>query len=167
MKAIKTFCKEAVKLGVKDARVISTKTIITAPWVKMKCQYGCDSYGECLTCPPYSPTPEETREIIGSYKEAILVKGDEHIDVSTIAQKLERLLFLEGYYKAWAMGAGPCRLCSACSIKQGCRHPYEARPSMEACGIDVFQTARNNGFTIKVLRSCREKGNYFGLVFVK
>jgi glyoxylase-like metal-dependent hydrolase (beta-lactamase superfamily II) len=26
---------------------------------------------------------------------------------------------------------------------RGCRHPDEARPAMEACGIDVFATARN------------------------
>lgn len=167
MKNINTFCQKAKRLGARDAKVISTKSIITSPWVRMKCQYGCDGYGECLTCPPYSPTPHETRKIIGSYKEAILIKGDEHSDISTIAQKIERLLFLEGYYKAWGMGSGPCRLCSTCKIKQGCKYPYEARPSMEACGIDVFQTVRNNGYSIKVLRSCQEKGNYFGLVLVK
>lgn len=167
MKNINAFCRKAINLGATDAKVISTNSIITGHWVRMKCQYGCDGYGKCLTCPPYSPGSHETRKIIDSYKKAIFIKGDEHTDISMIAQKLERLLFLEGYYKAWGMGAGPCRICSRCTIKQGCRHPYEARPSMEACGIDVFQTVRNNGYSIKVLRSCREKGNYFGLILVK
>jgi hypothetical protein len=38
---------------------------------------------------------------------------------------------------------------------------------MEACGIDVFKTARDNGFPIEVLRT-RDKGrNMFGLVLVE
>ncbi|HID55545.1 TPA: hypothetical protein EYP37_03380, partial [Candidatus Poribacteria bacterium] len=34
----------------------------------------------------------------------------------------------------------------------GCRHPRQARPSMEACGIDVYRTAKTAGFPIEVVR---------------
>ncbi|MBN1914045.1 MAG: hypothetical protein JW788_06565 [Candidatus Omnitrophica bacterium] len=64
------------------------------------------------------------------------------------------------------MGAGPCRLCKECDLKGGCRHRDKVRPSMEACGIDVFTTARNNGFTINTLDSYKCKANYFGLVLI-
>jgi hypothetical protein len=37
---------------------------------------------------------------------------------------------------------------------------------MEACGIDVFSTARNNGFKIEVLKKAGERGDYFGLVLI-
>jgi len=64
------------------------------------------------------------------------------------------------------MGAGPCRLCNDCNLKGACRHREMARPSMEACGIDVFTTARNNGFKIETLDSTRCRANYFGLVLI-
>jgi len=57
-------------------------------------------------------------------------------------------------------------LCAQCNLKGRCRHGENARPSMEACGIDVFATARNNGFIIETLDSIRCKGNYFGLVLI-
>jgi len=160
------FCRLARKLGAIDARAISVATVITAPWVRLKCQYGCDGYGECLTCPPYSPTPEKTREVLDNYKKAILIHGDESADINKIVSKLEREAFLSGYYKAYGMGAGPCNLCNRCDVHKPCKNPYEARPSMEASGIDVFKTARNNGFKIEVLRNSKCKGNYFGLVLI-
>jgi hypothetical protein len=38
---------------------------------------------------------------------------------------------------------------------------------MEACGIDVFKTARDNGFPVEVLRTRDEGRNMFGLVLVE
>jgi predicted metal-binding protein len=42
----------------------------------------------------------------------------------------------------------------------------EARPSMEACGVDVYKTARDNGFSIRVVRTPEEEQNIFGLILV-
>jgi hypothetical protein len=38
---------------------------------------------------------------------------------------------------------------------------------MEACGIDVYKTARDNGFLIEVVRTRDEEMNIFGLVLVE
>lgn len=46
-------------------------------------------------------------------------------------------------------------------------HPEKARPSMEACGIDVYETARVNGYPINVLKDKSCTGNYFGLVLLE
>jgi hypothetical protein len=35
-------------------KVIPAKTIATAEWVRLKCRFGCDGFGQSLTCPPYS-----------------------------------------------------------------------------------------------------------------
>lgn len=43
----------------------------------------------------------------------------------------------------------------------------EIRPLMEACGIDVFQTARNNGFHIDTQKETYGKWNYFALVLIE
>jgi len=41
------------------------------------------------------------------------------------------------------------------------------RPSMEACSVDVYATARKNGFSIDVRKSKEEKPAYFGLVLTE
>jgi predicted metal-binding protein len=168
-KSIEELKKKAVKLGASDSKVIEAKTIKTAAWVRYKCQFGCDGYGECLTCPPYSPTPRKTQKILDCYQKAILIHchSGSHVDISNVVIKIEKEAFLAGYYKALGMGAGPCRLCRVCNLKGECRHREEARPSMEACGIDVFSTVRRNGFTIDTLDSDRCKANYFGIVLIK
>jgi len=73
---------------------------------------------------------------------------------------------LEGWHKAFAMATGPCELCRQCNLDGGCAHPSLARPSMEACGIDVFQTARDAGFPIQVVTGLKAKPNFFSLLLV-
>jgi len=168
-KSIEELKNRAVKLDASESKVIEAKTIKTAAWVRYKCQFGCSGFAEGLTCPPYSPTPDETQKILNSFKKAILIhcQSGSKVDISKIVIKIEREAFLAGYYKALGMGAGPCRLCTQCNLKGECRHREEARPSMEACGIDVYATARNNGFTIDTLDSTRCRADYFGIVLIE
>jgi predicted metal-binding protein len=110
--------------------------------------------------------------VVDSYEKAILLhrrlKKEQRSKVlnETMA-RLEIEIFLDGYYKAWSMGSGPCRLCKECDLTGPCKHGYEARPSMEACGIDVYKTARGNGFSIEVVRTHDEERNVFGLILVE
>lgn len=168
-KTLEFLCQRAIKFGARDCKAIEVSKVKTGLWVRNKCQYGCSGFGESLTCPPYSPTPEQTQKILNSFKKAILIHCDSNSkrDISEIVVEIEKEAFLSGFYKAWGMGAGPCRFCPSCNLKAGCRHPEEARPSMEACGIDVYKTARNNGFKIEVVRFPRDKANYFGLVLIE
>jgi predicted metal-binding protein len=144
----------AERLGAAEARVISPETVITAPWVRLKCQFGCGGWGRCLTCPPHSPTPEQTRSVLDCYQTALLVHcpGDgEWRSIKEIVADLEREVFLAGYYKALAFGSGPCELCDECTLEE-CLHPHEAR---------------GNGFPIEVVtdRTCPQ--DYYGLVLVE
>jgi predicted metal-binding protein len=163
---LEQYCERALELGALDAKVVPTKTVVTAPWVRMRCQYGCAGYGRRLSCPPYSPTPEQTRQVVDCYKSAILLKGPLW-EVNPIMIALEREIFLDGYYKAWSLGEGPCHKCDACALKAGCRFPQQLRPSMEASGIDVFQTVANNGYKLEVVRDYDCPAQYFGLVLVE
>ena len=72
-----------------------------------------------------------------------------------------------GDYKALAYACGPCHLCDECDLEGACRHPRRSRPAMEACGIDVFATARAAGFPIDVVTSRDCPQNYYGLVLVE
>jgi len=47
-----------------------------------------------------------------------------------------------------------------------CKNKEIMRPSMEACGIDVFKTVQNAGYKPKVLRDCTEKVELFGLILL-
>jgi len=172
MNRVEFYCQEALERGIEAAKVIDPHSIVTAEWVRMKCQFGCAGYGAGLCCPPHSPTPETTRKVIDSYEKAILLYQRLQPDRRTkefngIIARLEREIFLNGYYKAWSMGSGPCRLCKECNLTGPCLHGYKARPSMEACGIDVFTTARDNGFPIEVVRTYEDVRNAYGVILVQ
>ena len=155
------------KSGVKDARIISPSQVQTAPWVRLKCQFGCDGYGQCLVCPPFTPTPDQMRKVLDAYARAILIHFDSQADVKATVAGLEREIFLRGAWKAFGLGAGPCYFCKQCPVEEGrCRHAEQARPAMEACGIDVFSTVRKAGFPIEVVRTQRQCPNYYGLILV-
>lgn len=62
-----------------------------------------------------------------------------------LVSNIERESFKYGYYLSLGLIIGNCMLCETCDPKLPCKHPYEARPSMEAMGIDVFKTAKNAG----------------------
>ncbi|HVQ00918.1 MAG TPA: DUF2284 domain-containing protein [Candidatus Thermoplasmatota archaeon] len=162
------FITRACALGAKEAKVVSPQQVFTAEWVRRKCQYGCDGYHEHLTCPPYSPTPQEMRRMLDEYTTAILIHcPGELVDVKELIYKLEREAFLSGYYKAFGMGSGPCYLCDTCDTNKPCRHADQARPSMEACGIDVYKTARTAGYPIEVVRDSTCPQNYYGLLLLE
>ncbi len=175
MKPIEEYCKHALERGIDGAKVIAPESITTAEWVRLKCQFGCPGYGRSHCCPPNTPPPEVTRKVIDSYQKAILLhrripdgrkRREETKQFNEMIVRLEIEIFLDGYYKALSMTSGPCRLCKECDLNSPCKHGMEARASMEACGVDVFKTARGNGFPIQVVRTPEEEQNIFGLILV-
>jgi len=174
---LRKYCVTAVERGATHAKQIHPSSVITAPWVRLKCQFGCPLYDRGHCCPPCTPTPEETRKILDAYQRAILF----HIEVPKTPDRgkrfkkffamlvdLEGEIFKDGYYKAFALLAGPCRLCKECMKLRGepCVFGDRARPSMEGCGIDVYQTARNNGFFIEPLRDPSQTQNNYCMILV-
>jgi len=163
-----TLCRMATeKAGVKDAKIVSPAGVETAAWVRLKCQFGCDGYGQCLVCPPFTPTPEEMRKVLDAYRRAILIHFEAEAEIKAVVAELEREIFLRGAWKVFGLGAGPCYFCKKCPVdERQCRHAEQARPAMEACGIDVFSTVKKAGFPIEVVRTARQCPNYYGLVLV-
>jgi len=162
-----------------EAKEINPTRVVTAPWVRLKCQYGCGGYGRGYCCPPDTPTPEQTRSVLDSYSRAILfhlkaakTKNGSRIelieDFLTSVVDLEGEMFKNGYYRAFAILSGPCTLCKECGKLKGipCRSGHRARPSMEACGIDVYQTAWNNDFPLAPLKEKWETQNIYSLILV-
>lgn len=167
----------AVENGITHAKQIHPSSVVTAPWVRLKCQFGCTEFDRTYCCPPHTSTAEQTRAILDAYRRAILF----HLEVSYAPERrkrtkrlmsmladLEGEMFKDGYYKAFLLKAGPCRLCEECAKlkNMACVFPDKARPSMEGVGIDVYQTARNNGFFVKTLRDQTETENHYCLMLV-
>ncbi len=77
---------------------------------------------------------------------------DSQNEFARLMTGLESAAFKMGYRFATAFAGGDCVLCDVCVGKDGeaCRHPFEARPSMEAVGIDVVATAEAAGLAIEM-----------------
>jgi len=164
---VEAIVQRAKELGAVEARLIDPRTVVTAPWVRLKCQFGCPHYSTRLCCPPYTPTPEQFQKVLDCYTNALLVhsRGME-IRPNEIVFEIEQELFFQGFYRALGLGAGPCWLCKKCTLEQ-CVHPLQARPAMEACGIDVYATVRANGYRIEVVRDRSEIPNRYGLILIE
>ena len=138
--------QEALDLGCTKAKVVLTQTISMAYWVKLHCQFGCSQYAKLLTCPPCTPDADEMSEIIREYEKALLINTAPNANVQEIVVNLENSFKKKGYFKAFALGAQPCGLCDPCTITTFCQYPEKARPTLQACGIDVKTTVQKNGW---------------------
>jgi predicted metal-binding protein len=161
-----SYIKLALEKGAAEAKIIPASSIKTAAWTRLRCQYGCSSYGTNLCCPPFSPTAEETQKVIDEYSYALLVRFKSIGEAKKIAPEIEKALFLNGRYKSFSFKGGSCGLCEKCNLKT-CVHPTQARPSMEGAGIDVYETVRRNGFDINVLKNKESQGDFFGLILIE
>ena len=89
----------------------------------------------------------------------------------TLLTTLETEALAMGYRFAAALSGGDCCLCERCVVAgagdaaaTGCKHPFTARPSMEAVGIDVVATAAAAGLPIEM--PAAEKPVWTGLLLV-
>jgi predicted metal-binding protein len=97
-----------------------------------------------------------------------------------IIYELERKAFLCGFYKAFGMGALPCTLCDICIAEEKleknetiypfdtikCRHKDIMRPSLEACGVEIFKTLENAGYSLTILKDYIESLVLFGMILL-
>src|SRR5512135_2731850 len=61
--------------------------------------------------------------------------------------KLEREIFLSGYYKTLLLAFDACMICDTCTGSRAeCRNPIIARPGADAMGVDVYATVRSIGY---------------------
>ena len=140
-------------------------------------------YGKTLCCPPFVPDYEATQRFLQEFIRGIIiqytfplngvaVENFAAADLSMsnglleILLNLEREAFLQNHYKAFALKAGRCRLCKECNLKQ-CVNPTKARPSLEACGIDVMALANDNGYQAEILQAAVPELKIYGLLLVE
>jgi predicted metal-binding protein len=169
------------KAGATEVRRIPVADIVVDERVRLKCQVPlCDSFGRNFTCPPFLPSVPEFREMLSRYGGAVLVQVsaegpfDPREEVFAYARTLHGLMnraegiaFAEGFRFAAALIGGCCRLCDECAaVRPGepCRHPFQARPSMEAMGIDVLATLEKAGLPARF--PVRDRVDWTGLLLI-
>ncbi len=165
--------------GFHDFRWIDPSDIVVAEWVRMKCAYGCDSYGRRASCPPNLPSVAECREFIREYETAAVFHLAKAVDkpedrwpwgrdVGRELMRLERAVFLADYPKAFLLLPAPCSLCETCAgVRAECKHPKLARPTPEGMAIDVFTTVRSIGYPIQVLSDYTQTMNRYAFLLVE
>lgn len=180
---LKKLEKKAIELGASATKVVRIATVKTGIWTRMKCHYGCPNYGLTLCCPPYTPDYNTMKQFLSEYEYGLIIEytvefepvgagNFQAADIKMSKELLEILLnlerdaFLLNYYRAFALKAGRCRLCKECNLKR-CVHPTQARPSLEACGIDVFALANDNGFKMEVVTGPITELKVYGMLLVE
>lgn len=158
----------AQSAGFERAVLLPAAEIPTAPWVRQKCINGCARFGANLQCPPHSMNHLQTRELLDSYSWALLVEGmPPGRDFHRKLLALEKRAFLNGFHKAFVLGAGHCPVCDSCSEDGGCRFPDLARPSMEGSGIDVYATANLASIPLQPVQEKMQYVKYLGLLLLE
>lgn len=157
----------ALKMGAKDAKIISAEDLVFDPRTLLKCMYGCDDWGKNWTCPsaPNALKPWEAEKLLNKYKHGILIHARDFKLSQDISFQIETQAFFDGYHLAFSMS--DCALCENCSFPNPCRFPHKARPSMQALGIDVFATVKKSGLPLKTLKTKDEIPNCYSLVLLE
>ena len=160
----------------------SIDKIIVAEWVHLKCRYGCNRYSTNWCCPPATPSPDKVRAILSEYSLALLLVGSKSCSDfyrnngrKRVGQvrcwkgtvSLERMLFLEGYYKAFSLVGECCALCKECAYPEDCKFPQEKRPSVESFSIDVIGTLRNLGTSSKIATHTGGSYSYYAIILLE
>jgi len=158
---------QARQAGFQYAQIMPADQIAVAPWVRLKCRFGCRRYGQSLSCPPAALDDDQMAAVLARYQHALLVQGtppSARFHEQLLA--LEKTFFLAGYPEALAFGAGPCPVCPACQTEGPCRFPEKLRPSLEACGVDVYTTARRAGIALQPVQHPHGYVKYIGMVLL-
>ncbi len=167
------------KHGYEDYRWVDPKSIVVAQWVRMKCTFGCREYGKSACCPPNVPSVPECRALFREYKAGVIFHFGKKVakpedrfawtrGVNSKLLKLEREVFLAGYYKTFLLFMDSCNLCDACpGVRAECKYPKLSRPTPEAMGIDVFSTVRTVGYTIEVLSDYGQEMNRYAFLLIE
>lgn len=161
-----------------DFKWIDPHEIVFSQWVRLKCQFGCDSYGRLAACPPNTPSVEECMRFFSEYTHAIVLHFQkiapdkvERKKWSTAINrrliKLEADVFMAGYPKAFLLFMATCGMCAECVPNQAeCKLPKVARPTAEGMAVDVYTTVRILGYPIQVLTDPNQTMNRYAFLLI-
>lgn len=174
--------EKGLQYGLTEIIPFEARHIRTNYWVNLKCRYGCKRYNTSWCCPPATPNTDEARKILAEYKDALLLVGRQsrpefyrnharnrvnQVKIWKGSVALERMLFIEGYYKAFSLVSEYCGLCRECAYPEPCRFPQEKRPLVESFSINMMETLNSIGIIPKVATETSQTTNYYSIMLLK
>lgn len=129
------------------------------------------------SCPPYSPTPDQTKELAKKFSYALVINLEAEIPplvnkswdsrnlflqlsqkiyVHTYWKRLHKIMLgLKSYFKkksisSYCWGSAPCHGCFKCSYPAKCRRPESFLMAPEASGIELYRLAQIVGIPIQI-----------------
>ena len=141
------------------ARISSARIMIDASFRKYCAQNACGCYGRCWVCPPDCGEIGDLERRIRAYPCALLYQTvgtlEDSFDADgmrrakrrhlRVSQALQTFLLQSAGADFLHLSAGGCGVCETCAkiTNEPCRHPERALLSLEACGIDVYNTVKD------------------------
>lgn len=170
---------KALSLGASRAFIIEPGQVPLSWKASLLC-LDCNVNKNILTrrwsCPPYSPHPQRTKDILAQYTNCLVINLETKFWPFTnhsfttrnpfiqLTQKvfchhywkklhfimLNLKRYLSKRYDIFSWGSSPCHACIKCSYPLRCIKPKSFLFSPEASGIDLYLLARNLDLPIEI-----------------
>lgn len=171
--------KRALEMGAAKAEIISVDQIITSAEFREACRKNlCGAWGRCWMCPPDVGEIEPLMAEIRKYKQALWYQTigelEDSFDIEGMGEAKKKHIKLsyqlEEELKPMVgahlhLTCGGCGLCEHCARidNQPCRFPEKAMASLEAYGVDVYQTTKST--TLKYINGQNTVTYFSALLF--
>jgi predicted metal-binding protein len=174
-----TAIQSAIDHGATHAADLDISAIKFYPQVRRMCECNsCGSIGKNWQCPPHVGTLKENAAVTRSYQHGILVQSVGELEDSYDIEGMGRLQTEHqkrlrgiagdlrdesGVSRVFALGAGPCDVCSRCTIldDKPCHLPDKIMPSVEAYGMNAQKIVESCGMSYI---NGRDTVSYVGVV---
>lgn len=168
----------ALELGFNAAEIIPTYDIVLSEEFRKTCADNrCGLYNKCWMCPPDVGEIDVLMKEVKSYSFGLLyqsiVELEDSFDIegmtnggykhSMCGRELAKKLLPQLPNRTLHLNCGGCRFCKRCAKQDGkpCRAPDNALSSLEAYGIDVYQTVKKT--KLKYVNGTNTV-TYFGMI---
>jgi len=167
----------ALQAGAAKAEIISVDQIVTSAEFLEACRQNmCGQWGRCWMCPPDVGHIDELMARLRTYQHGLWYQTigelEDSFDIEgmgeakhrhvLLGQKLEEMVnpLLGRHLHLTCGGCGLCEKCARID-DQPCRLPDKAMPSLEAYGVNVYQTTKSTA--LKYING-QNTVTYFGVV---
>lgn len=152
-----TMISAALDAGFSGAAILPVSDIVTNRIFRDTCADNrCGMFGKCWTCPPDIGDIDELIEKLRGYSTALLYQSISSLEDSYDFEGMQeagkvhakrsrafgKIIMPQLGENTLNLSCGGCRFCERCAKMDDlpCRAPDEALSSLEAYGVDVYQT---------------------------
>ena len=178
MRDIEKVIQAALDAGAFKAAVIPRSEIVLSASFWDVCKSNsCGNFGKCWVCPPDAGEIGALMEKVRSFEYGLLYQSVAKIEDSfdfegmqagaaehaQISQRVQGSVAGMLPKNIFHLSGGGCHLCETCAKREEmpCVYPDKALLPMEACGIDVYSTAKETG--LKYING-QNTVTYFGII---